>query len=56
MTLQAVKAAELWSSTRSAGKQLSDVDLLLAALAVRMDAVIVSNDSDFDALPARRET
>jgi predicted nucleic acid-binding protein len=48
-------AAQYWASTRSAGKQLSDVDLLLAALAVRLDAVIVSNDGDFDALPVRRE-
>jgi predicted nucleic acid-binding protein len=47
--------AQYWATTRSAGKQLSDIDLLLAALALRLDAVIVSNDGDFDALPVRRE-
>lgn len=49
------QAAQFWAQARSAGKQLSDVDLLLAALAFRLNAVIVSNDADFDALPVRRE-
>jgi predicted nucleic acid-binding protein len=49
------QAAEFWASTRGAGKQLSDVDLLLAALAKRLDGIIVSNDADFDALLVQRE-
>lgn len=49
------QAAQFWAQARSAGKQLSDVDLLLAALAFRLNAVIVTNDDDFDALPVRRE-
>lgn len=50
------QAAQFWAQARTtAGKQLSDVDLLLAALAFRLNAVIVTNDDDFDALPVRRE-
>lgn len=49
------QAAHFWAQARSAGKQLSDVDLLLAALAFRLNAVIVTNDDDFDALPVLRE-
>lgn len=49
------QAAHLWAEARMAGKQLSDIDLLLAALAIRYDAHIVSDDTDFDALPVRRE-
>lgn len=49
------QAAQFWAQARSAGKQLSDVDLLLAALAFRLNAVIVTNDDDFDALPVQRE-
>lgn len=49
------QAAKFWAQTRRAGSQLSDVDLLVAALALRLDAVIVSNDNDFDALPMKRE-
>ena len=48
------RAAELWAEARTAGKQLSDVDLLLVALAQRLDAIVVSNDADFDALPIKR--
>jgi len=31
------------------------VDLLIAALALRLDAIIVTNDEDFLALPVKRE-
>ena len=48
------QAARFWAEAHTAGKQLSDVDLLLAALAQRIDAVIVSSDADFDALPIKR--
>ena len=40
---------------RNQGKQLSDVDLLIAALAQRLDGVVVTSDDDFDALPIQRE-
>jgi tRNA(fMet)-specific endonuclease VapC len=46
-------AAQLWALTQKAGKQLSDVDLLIAALAKRLDATIVS-DADFDVLSVTR--
>ena len=49
------QSAQFWAVTRSVGKQLSDVDLLVAALAKRLDAVIVSSDEDFNALPVKRE-
>ena len=48
-------AAQLWADATRKGKQLSDLDYLIAALAVRLDAVIVSDDNDFDALPVKRE-
>lgn len=44
------QAAKFWAETRSKGLQLSDVDLLIAALAKRLNAVIVTNDEDFQAL------
>lgn len=50
-----LQAAEYWSNAIRIGKQLSDMDFLLAALAHRLDAVIVSSDADFDALPVKRE-
>lgn len=48
-------AAQYWAEASNKGRQLSDVDLLIAALATRLNAVIVSADTDFDALPVRRE-
>jgi predicted nucleic acid-binding protein len=49
------QAAQLWADATSRGKQLSDVDLLLAALCIRLNAILVSSDADFDALPIQRE-
>jgi len=49
------QAAQLWADMTSKGKQLSDVDLLLAALAMRLNAILVSSDADFGVLPIRRE-
>lgn len=48
-------AANLWAQTTRAGKQLSDVDYLIAALAQRLNAVVVTADNDFDVLPVKRE-
>jgi tRNA(fMet)-specific endonuclease VapC len=50
-----LKAAQFWADADNKGRQLSDIDLLLAALAHRLDAVIVSSDTDFDALSVKRE-
>ncbi len=49
------EAARLWAQTRSSGKQLSDPDLFLAAIASRTGAILVSTDADFDALLLQRE-
>ena len=48
-------AARFWAMMTSTGKQLSDVDLLLAAITYRLQGVLVSSDDDFDALPIKRE-
>ena len=48
-------AAQLWAIMRSRGRQFSDVDLLIAALAQRLNAVVVTSDNDFAALSVQRE-
>jgi tRNA(fMet)-specific endonuclease VapC len=48
-------ASRLWADMTGKGRQFSDVDLLIAAIAIRHDAVIVTADDDFDALPVKRE-
>ncbi len=48
-------AGVLWAQSVRAGKQLSDIDLLIAAIALRADAIIVTADADFDTLPVKRE-
>ena len=49
------RAAELWAEARKAGKQLSDVDFLIAAMTLRLDGILVSADDDFDALPIKHQ-
>lgn len=49
------EAARLWAQTQNQGRQLSDMDLLLAAMALRLDAIFVTADDDFNALPIKRE-
>ena len=49
------EAAQLWRYVQQRGRQLSDVDLLIAAMAIRLDAVLVTADGDFSALPVKRE-
>jgi predicted nucleic acid-binding protein len=44
-------AAELWGDARRRGRQLSDVDVLLGALALRLGGVLVTDDNDFAHLP-----
>ncbi len=48
-------ASRLWAAMRNQGRQFSDVDLLIAALAQRLDAVVVTADADFTSLPVKRE-
>ncbi len=49
------QAAQFWVDAVRVGKQLADIDLLVAAVAQRVGGVIVSADTDFDVLPVRRE-
>ncbi len=48
-------AAQLWATMRNQGKQFSDVDLLIAASAQRLNGVVVTADDDFAALSIQRE-
>jgi predicted nucleic acid-binding protein len=47
--------AHYWAQTRNQGRQLSDMDLLIAAITTRLGGVLVSADADFNALPITRE-
>lgn len=49
------QAAQFWADAVSRGKQHSDVDLLVAAIAKRLDATVITADDDFDSLPVKRE-
>ena len=49
------QAARFWADAANKGKVLSDVDLLVAAIARRLGGVVVSADDDFDELPIKRE-
>jgi len=49
-------ATTFWVNTRNQGRQLSDVDLLVAAIASRLQATLVTSDTDFDVLPIQKET
>jgi tRNA(fMet)-specific endonuclease VapC len=42
---------ELYQNLRARGRVLSQVDIMLAALARSMDLVLVTSDRDFEALP-----
>jgi predicted nucleic acid-binding protein len=48
------QAAQFWADAARRGKQLSDVDLLVAALAHRLDATLITADDDYAALPVQR--
>src|SRR5690606_5599591 len=48
------QAAQLWADAVRSGKQLSDIDLLIASVALRLNAQIVSADADFDTLTLTR--
>jgi len=49
------QAARFWADAASRGRQLSDMDLLIAAAAHRLGGILVSSDADFDALTLPRE-
>lgn len=44
-------ASRLWGDARRHGYQFSDVDVLLAAITLRLDGILVTDDGDFDHLP-----
>lgn len=44
-------AAKLWSSVQQHGRQLSDIDLLLASMTLRLNGILVTDDGDFAYLP-----
>lgn len=48
------RAAQLWADAANKGKVLSDIDLLIAAIAQRLGAIFVSADTDFDELLVKR--
>lgn len=50
------QAAQLWADAVNKGRQLSDVDLLVAAVAIRLGGQVISADDDFDALPVTHHT
>jgi predicted nucleic acid-binding protein len=51
-----MQAADFWAKAVRRGRQLDDVDLLLASLARRLQADVVTSDADFDPLPVQRES
>ena len=46
--------AEIYHDLRARGRVLSQVDMMLAALSRFMDATLLTDDRDFDALPDLR--
>jgi len=44
--------AEVYHELRKAGRALSQVDILLAAMARHLNAILLTTDQDFQALPA----
>ncbi|MBN1563349.1 MAG: hypothetical protein JXA10_05890, partial [Anaerolineae bacterium] len=54
ITIDWRQAAQFWADTTKTGKQLADTDLLIAAIAKRVDGIVVTADNDFDALQIRR--
>ncbi|MDX2077810.1 MAG: PIN domain-containing protein [bacterium] len=49
------RAGVMWAVMRSDGRQLSDIDLLVASVAIRLGGVVVTDDRDFDQLPVQTE-
>jgi predicted nucleic acid-binding protein len=49
------QTAQFWADAINQGWQLSDMDLLIASVVKRFDAILVSADNDFNVLPIVRE-
>jgi len=49
------QVAVFWADMKRIGKQLSDMDLLIAAITKRLNATLVTADDDFMALPIMRD-
>jgi predicted nucleic acid-binding protein len=49
------QAAQFWADTANQVKALSDVDLIIAAVAKRLGGIIVTANADFNVLPVTRE-
>jgi predicted nucleic acid-binding protein len=47
-------AATLWGDLRRRGRQMSDVDVLLAAITLRLKGILITDDADFMHLPIVR--
>lgn len=50
-----VQASQFWADVTTKGRAVDEIDLFIAAMAHRLDAVVVTSDNDFDALPIKRE-
>lgn len=48
-------ASVLWAFARAKGRQLSDIDILIATIALRLGGIVVTDDKDFDELPIYKE-
>jgi predicted nucleic acid-binding protein len=48
------QAAQFWADMVAQGKQLSDIDLLIASVSARLEGMVISADTDFDPLPITR--
>ncbi|MCL4255422.1 MAG: PIN domain-containing protein [Anaerolineae bacterium] len=43
-------AAQFWAEMMTIGRQISDIDLLIAAITKRLGGILVTSDKDFDDL------
>lgn len=50
-----LQAAQFWAFAKKRGREISDMDLLLAAMTHRLNATLVTSDADFDVLPITHE-
>lgn len=50
-----LQAARFYAASRSKGFRIDDIDLLIAALADRVGATVVTSDADFNPLPVKLE-
>lgn len=48
-------ASTIWATMRGQGRQLSDVDVIISAITIRLRGTLVTADNDFMSLPFPRE-